>query len=73
VFQAGFIIRELTKKFLQRHTGFFFVLFHALNIRPDHPLCQGDNSERHCQPSGPAAFHQPKPTPCQAGPVQQQL
>ncbi len=49
VFKTGLIIWELSKKFLQCDTGlgFFFARcsFHAPNIRPNHPLCQWDNSE----------------------------
>jgi hypothetical protein len=45
VVQTGFVVRELAEKFSQCHTGLGFVLFHAPNIHPNHPLCQGDNSD----------------------------
>ena len=43
--QAGFIVRELAKKFFQRRPRIHFVRFHASNIHPNHPVRQGDNSE----------------------------
>jgi hypothetical protein len=42
--QTRFVVRVFIKKFLKRYTGFFFALFHGVNICQNHPLCQGDNS-----------------------------
>jgi hypothetical protein len=47
VIQAGFIIAKLREKFPDRHAVFVTVVsvFHALNIRLNRYVCQGDNSE----------------------------
>lgn len=48
VIQAGFVGRKLRQKFPNCQTGlrlfFSWRSFHAPNIRPNHYLCQGDNS-----------------------------
>lgn len=43
--QAGFVIGELAKKFFQCRPRIHFVCFHALNIHPNYPVRQGDNSD----------------------------
>jgi hypothetical protein len=47
VIQAGFIIAKLREKFSDCHAVFVAVVpvFHALNIRLNRYVCQGDNSE----------------------------
>ncbi len=44
VLQTGLVVGELSEKFFQRRPRIHFVRFHASNIHPTHPLCQGDNS-----------------------------
>jgi hypothetical protein len=47
VVQAGFIVAKLREKFSDCHAVFVTVVpvFHALNIRLNRYVCQGDNSE----------------------------
>jgi hypothetical protein len=44
--QAGFIVAKLREKFSDRHAVFVAVVLvlHALNIRLNRYVCQGDNS-----------------------------
>lgn len=50
VIQAGFIVAKLREKFSDRHAVFVAVVsvFHALNIRLNSYVCQGDKSEQIC-------------------------
>jgi hypothetical protein len=42
--QTRLVILELCKKLSDGYARFRFFVFHALNIRPNHYVCQGDNS-----------------------------